>query len=102
MHPGLVGGIVGGVLGVAGGLIGTAAALRSAGTPGERRFIIRASLLFWAVSAAFIALFLLIPRPFNFLLWIPWGIFLPLFIRNSSRRLGIFRNDTAGTRGDSP
>ncbi|HOP26609.1 MAG TPA: hypothetical protein PKX02_05345 [Candidatus Sabulitectum sp.] len=102
MHPGLIGGIVGGVLGVAGGLIGTAAALRSAGSPGERRFIRRASILFWAVSAAFILLFLIIPRPFNFLLWIPWGVFLPLFIRNTSRRLGSFRNNAAETHGDPP
>ncbi len=86
MNPGIVGGIVGGVLGLLGGIVGTYFSIRNTAGPRERTFMIRVAIVVWIVVTAFLFGLVLLPRPYNFLLWLPYGIALPLGILWSNRR----------------
>lgn len=92
MDGGLIGGIVGGVLGLAGGIVGTYFSIRNTNGPRERAFMIKASIVTWIALAGFLLLLLLLPPPYNFLLWIPYGILLPLGIVKCNKRLAELRN----------
>jgi hypothetical protein len=95
MDAGLVGGIVGGVIGVLGGLVGTYFSIKNTAGPRERTFMIQFAVVVWlAVTAFLIGLFML-PRPFNFLLWVPYGIALPLGIQWCNRRQRAIRAEEA-------
>lgn len=98
MDPGLVGGIVGGGLGLAGGVIGTWFSIRNTSGPRERAFMIRVSAIAWVAVTAFLAGLLLLPQPYNWLLWIPYGIALPLAIRSLNRRQQQIRAAEAASR----
>ena len=98
MDPGLVGGIVGGGLGLAGGVIGTWFSIRNTSGPRERAFMIRVSAIAWVAVTAFLAGLLLLPQPYNWLLWIPYGIALPLAIRSLNRRQHQIRAAEAASR----
>jgi hypothetical protein len=80
MNLGLIGGIVGTVLGLVGGAIGTWATVHNTSGPRERAFTIKAAAAFWVGGILFIALLVLLPTPWRFLLWLPYGILLPLAI----------------------
>ena len=86
MDVGFVGGIIGGALGVAGGAVGTYFSIKNIGGPSERSFMIRVSVIAWVAITAFLAGVLLLPKPYNFILWVPYGIALPLGIRWCNRR----------------
>jgi len=86
MNPGIVGATIGGVLGVLGGVVGTYFSIKNTSGPRERAFMIRVSIVVWVVITAFIVGLLVLPRPFNFLLWLPYGIALPLTILWCNRR----------------
>lgn len=98
MDPGLVGGIVGGGLGLAGGVIGTWFSIRNTSGSRERAFMIRVSAIAWVAVTAFLAGLLLLPQPYNWLLWIPYGIALPLAIRSLNRRQQQIRAAEAASR----
>jgi len=80
MNPGLIGGIAGVIIGLAGGIIGTAATIRNTLGPKEKAFTIKASFFVWIVGLLFLTLLLVLPTPWRFLLWIPYGIILPFGI----------------------
>jgi len=80
MDAGLLGGIIGGIAGVGGGAIGTYFSIKNTKGPLERAFVIKAAAVAWVAVIAFVALLLLLPRPYNYLPWIPYGILLPLGI----------------------
>lgn len=80
MHPGLIGGIIGAIIGVAGGIIGSWATVKNASGPREKSFVVRAVTFSWILVLIFIGLLILLPRPWNFLMWVPYGIILPLGI----------------------
>ena len=80
MNSGLIGGIIGCVIGMLGGLIGTLVSIRNTSGPREKAFTIRASIVGWIAAVIFLALLFLLPTPWRFLLWIPYGILLPLGI----------------------
>lgn len=80
MSPGLIGGIFGSLVGVIGGIIGTFAAVRNTSGPREKAFTIKVSVIGWIVGIVFPALLLLLPSPWRFLLWVPYGILLPVGI----------------------
>jgi len=80
MNPGLIGGIVGCVLGLIGGLIGTYFSIRNTSGPREKAFTIKASIIGWIAGIIFLVLLFILPTPWRFLLWIPYGILLPLGI----------------------
>lgn len=102
MNAGLVGGIVGSVLGLAGGVIGTYFSIRNTNGPRERAFMVRMSALAWLGITVFLALLLLLPDPWRFLVWIPYGILLPLFIVRANRGQARIRAEEAGQAGTGP
>jgi hypothetical protein len=100
---GLVGGIIGGVLGVLGGAIGTYFSIKNTSGPRERAFMIQISIVTWVLVTAFVCGLVALPRPFNFLLWVPYGIALPLAILwCNSRQRRIRAEEAALTRQDAP
>lgn len=80
MDAGLLGGIIGGIAGVGGGAIGTYFSIKNTKRSLERAFVVKAAAITWVAVIVFVALLLLLPRPYNYLLWIPYGIPLPLGI----------------------
>ncbi len=80
MNAGMIGGILGCVIGGIGGLIGTYASIRNAKSPRERAFTIKASIIIWVVGIVFLTLLFVLPTPWRFALWIPYGILLPFGI----------------------
>ena len=93
MNLGLIGGIVGCVIGIAGGLFGTFASIRNTSGPKEREFAIKASIITWIVGIVFIILLILLPFPWRYFLWIPYGILLPFGIIKWNRTQQRIRNE---------
>jgi hypothetical protein len=98
---GLVGGMVGGLIGVAGGLVGTYFSIKNTAGARERSFMIRVSAIAWLMIAAFLAGLLLLPKPYNWLLWVPYAIALPLSIRWLNQRQRQIRAEESALRGSS-
>jgi hypothetical protein len=101
MDPGLIGGIVGGVIGVLGGLVGTYFSIKNTAGPRERAFMIQVSVVAWLAVTVFLIGLLMLPRPFNFLLWVPYGVALPLGILWCNRRQRALRVEEAAVNGAS-
>ena len=102
MNAGWIGGIVGSVIGVAGGLIGTWASIRNTSGPRERAFAVKASIIGWSVGGVFFVLLLLLPFPWRFFLWIPYGFLLPWGIITWNKTLQkIQREELQGQNRDS-
>lgn len=95
MDAGLVGGIVGAVIGILGGAVGTFFSIKNT----ERRFMIWVAIVAWIAVSAFVAGLLLLPRPYNFLLWIPYAIALPLGILWCNRRQRLIRGEESAASG---
>ena len=95
----LVAGIaVGCGLGLLGGVIGTYFSIKNTSGPAERQFMVRTAMVTWVVVTAFVAGLLFLPRPYGFLLWVPYSIALPLMIRKCNRQQLEIRS--AESRGD--
>jgi hypothetical protein len=86
MHPGLVGAMIGGFFGIVGGVIGTYFSIKNTKGPRERALMVRCAVYTWVAVISFVTLLLVLPMPYNFLLWIPYGIALPLAIRLINKR----------------
>ena len=96
MDAGMMGGIIGSAIGLAGGVIGTYFSIRNTSGPRERTFMIKVSAIAWIAVTAFLAGLLLLPKPYNWFLWLPYGIALPLGIRwCNQRQLKIRAEDEA-------
>ena len=80
MSPALIGGLAGCGVGIIGGLVGTFASIRNTSGSRERAFTIKASIICWIVGITFLVLLLLLPTPWRFALWIPYGVLMPLGI----------------------
>jgi len=80
MNAGLIGGILGVIIGTIGGAMGTYASIKNTNGPQEKSFMIKVSIVFWIAAVIFVSLLMLLPKPYSFLLWIPYGIALPLSI----------------------
>ena len=85
MDADLIGGIVGSVVGILGGLAGTYCSIRNTNGPLEKAFMIKASLICWLAVAILLLLMFMIPKPYNYLLWVPYGVLLPLAIIKSNK-----------------
>lgn len=94
---GLIGGLIGGAIGGAGGLAGTYFSIRNTSRPRERAFMIRVSAVAWLVVTAFLAGLFFIPKPYNWLLWIPYCVVLPVGIIWINRRQGQIRSEEGGS-----
>lgn len=93
MEPGIIGGLIGSLVGIAGGLFGTYMSVKNTNSPAERAFMVRVAIVAWVVISVFIALFLLLPDPWRHLLWLPYGLLLPVSILWVNRRQAQFRED---------
>lgn len=91
MDAGLIGGLLGAVLGILGGAFGTYCSIRNTRGPLERAFMVKASVMVWVGVTIFLALLLLLPRPYNHLMWIIYGIALPLGIIRINKTLAAIR-----------
>jgi len=86
MHPGTIGGIIGGLGGLAGSIIGTYFSIKNTNGPRERAFMIKASVIGWVAILVFVGLMFALPNPYRFFMWIPYGILLPLTIVTGNRK----------------
>jgi|SRR5437016_3997141 len=98
MNPGIIGGILGGAIGLLGGALGTYFSIKNTAGSRERAFMIRVAIATWILVTAFIAGLMLLPKPFNFLLWIPYGVALPLGILWCNRRQLKIRAEEAASK----
>lgn len=73
MDAGLIGAIAGSSVGLMGGAVGTWLGIRSAGTPAERRVLIRYAIGMWIGLALFLALLVTLPKSY---FWIPWTVYI--------------------------
>ncbi len=94
---GWIGGVLGGMVGLAGGVIGTYFSIRNTHGPRERRFMVRAALVTWVAVVTFLVLLLVLPSPWRWLLWVPYGILLPMGIIFGNRRQQQIRREEAAT-----
>ncbi len=92
---GLIGGIVGSVIGVAGGAVGTYFSISRAKGDSARAFMIKSSVVVWLLVSAFVAAVVLLPTPWKHLIWVPYGVMLPLGIRYSNKRLAELESQTS-------
>jgi hypothetical protein len=69
-----------------GGLIGSYFSIKNIKGPKEKAFAIKAVIIWWISIIVLLALFFYLPKPFNYLLWIPYGIALPLAIRYCNKK----------------
>lgn len=95
MTSGMIGGLIGGIGGALGGIIGTYFSIKNTNGPRERRFVIKASVVCWIGISIFLLLLLMLPKPYNYLVWIPYGILLPLGIVKGNREQQRLRQEEA-------
>jgi len=91
MDIGLIGGIIGGVIGFGGGVVGTYFSITNTKGPLERAFMVKASAFVWVAIMVFILLLLILPKPYSYLMWIPYGIFLPWGIAKINKKVSEVR-----------
>lgn len=84
---GLIGIIIGCVLGCIGGAVGTYFSIKETKGPLQRKFMIKAAIASWITVTIFLGLLLGLPFPYGFIMWVPYGIFLPLGVRYTNKRL---------------
>ncbi|NPC54442.1 hypothetical protein [Caenimonas soli] len=93
----LLGIILGSSLGVLGGVVGTYFSIKNTNGPRERAFMVRFSVISWLAVSLFILGLLILPRPYNWLLWIPYAVVLPMAIlRGNKKQLEIRREESHG------
>src|SRR6267378_5501879 len=99
MDVGTVGGIIiGGIIGLAGGAVGTYASIKNTEGPRERQFMVRAAIAAWVGITLFLVLLFVLPRPYRWLIWIPYGVALPLAIVCLNRKQQAIRSEEQRTR----
>jgi len=91
MDAGIIGAIIGGIFGIGGGIIGTYCSITNTRGPLERAFMVRASVVAWIAISVFILLVLLLPNPYRFWMWLPYGVLLPLGIMKINRGVARIR-----------
>ena len=71
---GLTVGLIGGIVGTMGGIIGTIVSIASAKGPIERAFVKKTAVIAWITVSVFLGLLFTLPKPYNYLLWIPYTV----------------------------
>jgi hypothetical protein len=84
---GWIGGISGGVLGLAGGVIGSYFSITRARGDAARAFMVKCVVIGWIAGFVFLAALLLLPSPWRYLVWLPYGVVFPLSLRMMNLRL---------------
>jgi hypothetical protein len=85
----------GSAIGVLGGVVGTYFSVRNTNGPRERAFMLRVAAVAWLAVTAFLVGVWLTPAPFRGLLWVPYGVALPLAIQRTNLRQGQIRQEEA-------
>jgi hypothetical protein len=70
---GMLGAVLGGLLGVGGGAYGSWCSLKTCQSSEERWHMLRWVAGFWVGVVLFVGLLLLVPQPYNLLLWVPYA-----------------------------
>jgi hypothetical protein len=83
--------VLGSLIGILGGVIGTWYSSRHAKTPDGRRFMVHCAVGVWLGVGVFMAGLLLVPQPYNYLLWIVYVVALVLGIGWMNRHLARLR-----------
>ena len=83
-------------VGVACSVTGTYRSISRAQTPDAKKTIVRLSVYAWVGISVFLALMFALPSPYSFLLCIPYGIGLGLFIRHANRQVACSGKDERG------
>jgi hypothetical protein len=91
--PGTIGGVLGALGGLLGGAIGTYCSIHNTQGPLEKHFMIKTAVVAWIAIGVFLGLMFWMPDPYRWLLWIPYGIFLPLGIRHVNRKQRRIKNE---------
>ena len=84
---GLIWGIAGGAIWILGGIVGTYFGITRVATDAQRKFMIRCSVFGWIFILAFVALAIFLPAPWKYIMWVPYGIGLPIAIIWCNKRL---------------
>ena len=72
--------ILGCLIGLIGGVIGTYFSIKNSTSSRGRSFVIKYAIGIWTVLIVFLVLLLFLPSPYNVMLWIPYGVLLPMII----------------------
>ncbi len=84
---------IGLLIGLGGGIYGTYSSIKNSKTEKEKQFIIRSSIPIWLFMILFLLCLMLIPQPYNFLLWVPYGIVFPFGLRYFIKKHRQIRNE---------
>ena len=95
---GIIGGVLGGVLGCIGGLVGTYFSIKNTNGPKEKSFMIKACIIGWSGIILFLVLMFLLPGPYRFYLWIPYGPILAIAIIKGNRIQAEIRQEEANKK----
>lgn len=90
---GWIGGIVGTVIGLAGGVVGTCFSIKNTNGKRERSFMIKSAVVCWTALLLFLGLLHVLSAPYRWLLWVLYGILLPIGIIYSNRRQQAIRRE---------
>lgn len=101
MDPATVGLIVavgGTLLGFMGGVYGTWNSIQQTNGPRERTFVVKLAVLYWIVVPIFLVLVFVLPDPWNYYIWLPYGLWLTYTIRRSSIKQQTIREAEAASK----
>ena len=102
MHLGLIGIIVGSVVVLAGGLFGTYCSIKNTNGPRERAFMIKANVVVWIAVLIYLGLLLILSNSNSYyVVWIFYGILMPLGIITLNRRRQKIRKTESGDDSSS-
>ena len=93
MNMGVIGGAVGAVIGVLGGIIGTYCSIKNTSGPKEKAFMIKLSVAMWVGITVFLTLLICLPDAYRFVLWLLYGILLPVAIVQGNKRQARIRQE---------
>lgn len=86
MNGGLIGGVVGSIIGVLGGVVGTYCSIKNTRGPREKAFMIRCSVIVCVSVMLFLSFLFYLPKPYAYLLWIPYVLVMSLGIPYVNRK----------------
>lgn len=91
MNAGVIGGTIGCIIGIVGGIIGTYCSIKNTAGPLERAYMVKVSVVTWITILVFLVLMYMLPNPYRFWLWVPYGVLLPLGITRINRTVAKIR-----------
>lgn len=96
MNAGVIGGTIGCVVGGIGGIIGTYFSIRNTNGARERKFMIKMAVLVWSLIIVFVGLLLLLPNPYRWFLYLPFGLLMGMGIPYLNKKQQLIRDEEAG------